>query len=284
MNTPYLHFFDRFDLLTLFLITLAVMLVFLEVGFHIGRRTPVKVVKAQVSQVRSIMAAGIGLLAFLMAFTFSIAQGNYQERVNAMVEEARYIRSAYLQADAFPPDDRSRARQLLKEYLYDRITLVELGREGQLEAAWGLLNRSVQIQDELWLMTRQDPLLADQAPSASGSISGFRAAVLGMIDAHVLRVEASLVNRIAGVIWVALYLTAALSMLVMGYHAGLVTRRSPVATATLALVFSTVMMLVIDQDRPVMSLFKIDDRVMVDLQTRMQLISEQGQLQGRPPQ
>lgn len=271
MNTTYLHFFDRFGLLTLFLITLAVMLLFIELGFHVGRRTPQKVIKAQTSQVRSIMAAGLGLLAFLMAFTFSIAQNNYQERVAAMVEEARYVRTAYLQADELDAATTTQARLLLYEYLSDRIRMVDLAAGGDLAGAGALLERSEEIQHQLWVLSR--PPLANGEQGKS-DMSAFRSSLLGMIDAHVQRVEAALVNRIAGIIWITLYLTAALSMLVMGYHAGLVTRRSPVATMTLALVFSAVMILVIDQDRPVMSLFKIDNRVMVDLQAQMEFINQ----------
>ena len=269
MGMAYAHFLDQFELPTLFFITLALMLVFLELGFIIGRRTPAKVVKAQTSQVRAIMGAGLGLTAFLLAFTFSIAQNQYQERVMAMVEEARMVRAAFLQADVLPPPQRDQARDLLHEYLVDRIEIVEQARAGNLATASALLQRSEEIQAQLWGLTAAERLQLDANVSRQGP---FSSAVLGIIDAHVARIEASLLNRIATIIWVTLYLTAALSMLVMGYQAGLVTRRSPVATITLALVFSAVMMLITDQDRPVSRLFKIDNHVLIDLRERMETV------------
>ena len=47
-------------------------------------------------------------------------------------------------------------------------------------------------------------------------------------------------------------LLAGLSMIIMGYQAGLTDRRSPLATLTLAVAFSSVIVLIADLDRPVM--------------------------------
>jgi hypothetical protein len=55
-------------------------------------------------------------------------------------------------------------------------------------------------------------------------------------------------------------------MLVTGYHAGLTGARSPMATWTLAIVFSTVLTLAIDLDRPRMTLFSVNQQQMLDLQ------------------
>ena len=66
-----------------------------------------------------------------------------------------------------------------------------------------------------------------------------------------------------------LFLMAQLSMIVMGYQAGLTGTRSSLATWTLAITFSAVMTLVTDLDRPNMSLFSISDQLMVELKNRM---------------
>jgi hypothetical protein len=62
-----------------------------------------------------------------------------------------------------------------------------------------------------------------------------------------------------------LYFTAVISMVVVGYQAGLTEKRSPVATFSLALAFSAVMMLIMDLDRPLQSLFALDVAVMEQL-------------------
>ena len=95
------------------------------------------------------------------------------------------------------------------------------------------------------------------------------ASVVGLIDIHNLRLQGELANRISWVVWVNLYLTALLGMLVMGYQAGLIRRRSPVATVTLAIAFSAVMMLITDLDRPMNSMFKMSNQSLVILADNM---------------
>jgi hypothetical protein len=76
-------------------------------------------------------------------------------------------------------------------------------------------------------------------------------------------------NRISPVIWLTLLLMSFLSMIVMGYQAGLTGTRSGLATWTLAITFAAVMTLVTDLDRPRMSLFKMNESLMVELQNRI---------------
>ena len=77
-------------------------------------------------------------------------------------------------------------------------------------------------------------------------------------------------NRIPLTIWMTLYLMAALSMIIMGFQAGLTERRSPVATITLAVAFSAVIILITDLDRPIMSFFEINKQLLVDLYQYME--------------
>jgi hypothetical protein len=76
-------------------------------------------------------------------------------------------------------------------------------------------------------------------------------------------------NRISPVIWLTLLLMSFLSMIVMRYQAGLTGTRSGLATWTLAITFAAVMTLVTDLDRSRMSLFKMNESLMVELQNRI---------------
>lgn len=108
----------------------------------------------------------------------------------------------------------------------------------------------------------------DLAKNAQSSM--FMASVLALTDIHYTRVHSAVMNRIPITIWVTLYLMAALAMIIMGYQAGLTDRRSPVATITLALAFSAVIILITDLDRPVMSFFEINNQLLVDLDEYIQ--------------
>ena len=108
----------------------------------------------------------------------------------------------------------------------------------------------------------------------------FMQTVIELIDIHVLRLQATLMNRISIVIWSTLYFMAILAMTIMGYQAGLTGKRSPIATLSLAVAFSAVMMLITDLDRPKMSMFEINNQVMVDLAERMDVGMERAEPSG----
>ena len=115
------HFLDLLPIESIFIGTVLVMVVFIEFGFRLGRRAQVRAKKAQTSQVRAIMGAGLGLLAFMLAFTFSIAQSHFEARVQNLAEEARVARNAFLQADLLTEPYRTQAKQLLKDYIGIRL-------------------------------------------------------------------------------------------------------------------------------------------------------------------
>lgn len=260
-----LHFLDQFSLVQLFLLTLVVMVLFIEIGFRLGMRKQSKAVKAQSSQVRSIMGAALGLLAFMLAFSFATGQSHYEVRTQYMVEEARLARNAYYQAEFLDEPHATQARQIIRKYISDRVLADQLAHEEKIAEIFELTERSEQMQVDLWRIAAANETLPDISASSGLGRDPFTELVSGLMDIHAQRLQAALMNRIPNVIWITLYLCAMLSMLVMGYQAGLVGRRSPVATVSLALAFSVIMMLITDLDRPLMSLFHMDNHIMVEV-------------------
>jgi hypothetical protein len=61
------HILDLVPIGLLFIGTLLVMVLFIEYGFRLGMNAKAKAKKAQTSQVRAIMGAALGLLAFMLA-------------------------------------------------------------------------------------------------------------------------------------------------------------------------------------------------------------------------
>jgi hypothetical protein len=90
-----------------------------------------------------------------------------------------------------------------------------------------------------------------------------------MIDLHAERVQASLRSRIPGAIWVGLFAVAALSLAVMGYHAGMVGTRRSLAILAVAFTFSVVIELIADLDRPQEGVLKVNQQALLDLQRSM---------------
>ncbi len=258
------HFFDRIPIWLLLAGTIAVLVLFIEFGFRLGKRAQINSTRAQTSQVRAIMGAGLGLLAFMLAFTFSTAQSHFENRVQSLAEEARIARTAFMHADLLPEPGRTEAKETLKNYIKIRAGISTVKGKSAEEQVGKLIRLSEQAHQELWYLAVSTAVEAE-THGRSESDTAFMGSVLALTDIHYTRVHAAVMNRIPFTIWITLYLMAALSMIIMGYQAGLTDRRSPVATVTLAVAFSAVIILITDLDRPIMSFFDINKQLLVDL-------------------
>lgn len=88
--------------------------------------------------------------------------------------------------------------------------------------------------------------------------------------ASVGRIFVGVRNRIPGSIWIALYAILLLSMLGVGFHAGIKGSRSQVPSAALGLSFAIVLVLIADLDRPRTGLMKSDQSGVIELSERLQ--------------
>jgi len=259
------HFFDLVPVWLLLVGTILIMIIFIESGFRLGKRAQANARKAQTSQVRAIMGAGLGLLAFMLAFTFSTAQSHFEMRVQSLAEEARIARNAYMQADLLVEPRRTQSKELLKEYIHLRSTRRKLNGPDIGEQIEGFIQLSEQILQQLWDLATHSDLYPTGKQNEAEENDLFMGSVLALTDIHFARVHSAIMNRIPLTIWMTLYLMAILSMIIMGYQAGLTDKRSPVATITLAVAFSAVIILITDLDRPIMSFFEINNQLLVDL-------------------
>ncbi len=256
---------DRIPLLVVMLLFVLSMVAFIEIGFRVGIRHQVHPHKAQMAQVRAIMGASLGLLAFMLAFSFSIAQQHFEQRTQAYMLEISAIDSAYRGADLLEMAVSHDAQDILRRFAALRLKTSEAASAADMAGVLQMVRESEDMHDQLWA-------LAEEAMDGAGEGADtgiFAQSVLAMISAHDARVQAALFNRISPVIWITLFLMALLSMIVMGYQAGLTGKRSSLATWTLAITFSAVMSLVTDLDRPNMSLFHMNQGLMVELENRM---------------
>lgn len=261
-----MHPFDQVPLLAVFAIAFVSQVLFIEFGFRFGHFREGKPNKPQMAQVRAIMGASLGLLAFMLAFSFNTAQVHFEERAKAYMLEVSAIDSAYRSADLILHEERQEAKSLLTEFAELRLETARLARMDDMQGVVERIRESEHIHDQLWGLAENS-----MENEGAGEDTGlFAQAVLAMIDAHDMRLQASFFNRVSPIIWFTLYGMAVLSMAVTGYQAGLTGTRSSFATWTLALSFAFVMTLITDLDRPRTVLFKANQELMIELHSRME--------------
>jgi hypothetical protein len=250
---------DALPLWALFVATLVVALLSFEGGFWVGRRSSPLPEQQQEKVVSRLVGGILGLLAFMVAFTFGVAASHFDGRRQALFDEVNAIRTAYLRADLLQDPQRTEIRNLLREYVDVRL---EGRRSGKIEQA---IKRSEELQDQLW----SQAIAARENTSNSAFIGNVIQSLNEVINLHSKRVTAGLEVRIPGIIWLVVYAITMLAAGSIGYHAGLTrSRRVPVAPA-LILAFSVVILLIADLDRPLSGYLEVDQQAMIDLRNKM---------------
>ena len=252
-------FFDQLPLWTILPLSLAVGLLSVELGYRGARYRLRRDEAEKESPVTGMVAAALGLLAFMLAFTFGLAGSRFDDRRQVLLSEANAIGTTYLRTAMLPEPMRTEARDLLREYVDIRLEAVQ--QPGKLNAS---LSRSEELHNKLWSVA-VTATEKDRSP-----ITGlFVQSLNEMIDLHATRVMAGLRSRVPGMIWIVLYLLAILSMIMMGYHEGLTNSRRSIIVVALIIGFALVLFLIADLDRPGQGTLQVSQQAMIDLRNSM---------------
>ena len=126
----------------------------IELAFRWGRRVDGAASDDAKGHINTIQTSTLGILALLLAFTFSLSLQRFESRSDAVVDEANAIGTAYLRAQLLPAALRDDTRRLLREYVDLRVRagVVATNEEDRLG---GLLGQAARLQDALWEHARR---------------------------------------------------------------------------------------------------------------------------------
>jgi hypothetical protein len=186
----------------------------------------------------TLEAATLTLLGLIIAFSFSMAVGRYDQRKDYEAEEANAIGTEYARAGLLPSKDADRIRRLLKDYVGQRVAFYRTSDESQLQQINAVTN---QIETELWATIEAVAALQPTPPVAL--------AASGMNDVFNERAytQAAWWNRIPGAAWDLVISTAILCNLLLGYGAH---RSGAHLFLVLPLALSISFLLISDLDAP----------------------------------
>lgn len=252
------HLLDPIPLAVLALATVALVFIALELGFRAGQWRRDRSGAEHDTTLGGVVAATLGLLAFLLAFTFDMAAKRFEERQKVLLEEVNALDDAYLRADLMEEPHRSAMRDILQKYVAMRI------EEARTHKLTQDIARPEEMQKEMW---NHASALGRGEPSSEMKAL-FVQSINGVIEAYTERLDLAR-HRIPVTIWLALYLMTIAAMASVGYQSGVSgPRRSP-AILALALTFCVAIALIADLDRPLQGLLTVSQQAMVDLQQKM---------------
>jgi 1-acyl-sn-glycerol-3-phosphate acyltransferase len=244
---------NSLPLWALYLISLGIIFGSLEVGWRLGYRRRQRIDEKGMTPVTAAVGSTLGLLAFLLAFTFSMAADRYEKRKQVVVQEAYAIDTTYLRADFLPEQLRGDARNLLREYA--------VLRSGGMSVIMSPEGRTTtdDLHARLWSIAA-----AAKVTSDTDFTSLFAESLNETINLDIVRVAANR-NQIPDSIWLMLGIVTILSMAAVGYEFGLAGTRNWAVTILLAVVFTTVIVLIADLDQPQAGLLQVSQQPLIDL-------------------
>ena len=186
----------------------------------------------------TVLTATLTLLGLIIAFSFSMAVSRYDQRKNYEAEEANAIGTEYVRAALLPATHAERVRDLLRQYLHQRIRFYETRNQRQLEH---VDRDTAALEVELWS--------AVQSAAAVEPTPVVALATQGMNDVLNTRgyTQAAWWNRIPTAAWGLMAAIAMFCNLLIGYGAH---RRGIILFLVLPLALSISFFLISDIDSP----------------------------------
>ncbi|MGB8178081.1 MAG: hypothetical protein WCF29_24310, partial [Pseudolabrys sp.] len=210
------------------------------------------------SNFSTLESAMLGLLALMLAFTFSMALTRFEARRDALLNEANAIGTTALRARLLPEPQRSETLKLLREYVQIRLDIAR--RSTTLTELTPSVDRSNALQEALWQQAKA------MASKDKGAVPTglFIQSLNEMIDDQGKRLSA-LRNRIPSSVLFTLFAIAVAACAFAGYARGLDAQRTRIPVYVMGLLVSAVIYLIIDLDRPSAGFITNNQQPMIDL-------------------
>lgn len=212
------------------------------------------------TSLNTMVGATLGLLAFILAFTFSLSSSRFDSRKQFLLEEVNSIETSWLRAGLVENPFSDALKKELVEYVKVRVWLIE--NPDKVNEA---LSNSINIQNKIWGLIKE----MTQDNSGNQVINGLVIqSINDMFDYQTKRVSKGLIDRIPGFIWAALFLLVIVAMFEMGYLLGKGENSNWVLVLALSLSFSAVVIIIVDLDS-VNGFITINNQVLFDMYDRI---------------
>jgi hypothetical protein len=253
---------DGIPLWAFFVGTIVIILVSVEAGYALERWIVRESKGEKESPVAAMGGAVLGLVAFMLAFTFSIAAGRFDTRKGLVRDDANAICTAWLRADFLPQAQRDEVRGLLREYLDARIGLAEskdVTKVPEVQA------QSSAIQKRLW-----ESAVVNGWRDNSDISALYVESINEVINVSALRVAVAVDTRVPVGVWIALLALTVLGMMCVGYQTAIAGSKRSWTSVMLAFSFALVFTLIAGLDRPYSPLVTVTQKPLQDVRAFME--------------
>ena len=238
------------------------MVLMVEIGWRVGRSAKAKYKASKINASDTFMAAIFGLLALVIAITFSGASDRFDKRRDLIMNELSTMSSAYLSIDLLKAEDQPKLRELLKQYIDLRLQVYK--KPMQLEDQAKIFQQRIEVGNQIWQTALKS---VNNISSLNFADKLIAAEILPTINAMF---DAADTQRIAMrihpplALWILLFLLAFVGSLVAGYIMGVEERRDWLLTVVFIVMMVATISLILDIEHPrdgMINLDRIDQEI-----------------------
>ena len=260
-----MEYLDLLPIWAFFVGMVVVALAAAEIGFRVGIQLQDRSSNPGDSRITGSVVGGmLGLVGFLMAFSIGITIGHHGERKSMVITEANAIGVAWLRAGFLDEPDSALLRKHLREYAE-----VRLDAANQVIDLPTALSRSESIHGKLWIIIERNVRQGNDTDIMASLVDS----VNKVIDTHALRIAAAN-KRLPGVLGLVLILSTILSFALVGVASSADRKRDTVAIFLFSLVFTAVLTILFDLDRPREGMLTVSQTAMTDVLRRIEPFSQ----------
>jgi hypothetical protein len=207
-----------------------------------------------------ISGAVLGLLGFVLAFTFGIVYNRYEMRKDLVRQEANAIVRVWMRSQFMTEPYRSQSDSLLKKYTDLRLAAVQTSNRTQVRM---VIDESEKLQQQLWNLA----IPATKKDGIGGIAGPYIMAINDLVDIHGRRLAIGVEDRLPFLIWFSLFALLLLGMSTIGYLTAMKNTRRSALTNMLALAFCIVFLVISALDRPFSRLFIVSQQPLIHAKT-----------------
>lgn len=261
---------DAFPLWVVFLASTLLIVLASEVGFRLGRRKLNRLARGESSNVGGAVAATLGLLAFMLAFTFSAGTDRWDTKKQLLLKESNALSTAFMRTELLPEPHRHNLQELMSSYVDHYLSTLQEETAYDGTAIDSRIAR--QVEENFFIakkfhvdMWHEAMLAARMQPTPLTGL--FVSALNEALDLRVERTSIAIQQRMPMIVWSILCLLACLAPGLAGYDLGVSRGVRNLSGWAVAVAFSSVVTLVVTLDRPLTSV--VSQLPLIELQQDM---------------
>jgi hypothetical protein len=229
------------------------------------------------SELGPVEGAVAGLLALVVAFSFTMAAERFDARQTVIVRQSNAIGTAFLRCSVLDPDDREYCENRLRDYV---DVMVAYGAAPRGEAGLErIVGQAKAIEQDVW--TRVAAVAHERPTPVNAEVLTALNAVIDQRSDRVASIRIVVPQEVTMVLLLLCVLWAAIA----GYAYGLKRNRKRAAWVVFSVLVALVVYVTLDFDRPRRGLVRLDagNQSMLELQQDLRADAGPPTAQPQPP-